>query len=319
MGFAGEAKKERGGDGFEDNDTGADTGMTSTGEGDEVAVPAIVTEWLPVGGPDLARFCVRRLDGRPFFDFEPGQYARLGWRAAGDDGPRPAYLSIASEPGEPRRLEFYVTRFGDAPPAEEGRPSLVEMLFAERVGAELTCAGPSGRFCLHRTSLPRVTLVASGTGLAPFVSMLRQSYSAHRASHDDGRRFVLLHGVRYGADLGFRAELETMAADPGFALRYVPTVSRPDPDGRWPEGGVGWGRVNDLLRTLLGEAPLGPVEPRLPDAVEARRLTEGLSPDQAAVYLCGNHDMIADSLAALAAAGFETEGEGAQVITEDHW
>ena len=62
----------------------------------------------------------------------------------------------------------------------------------------------------------------------------------------------------------------------------------------------------------------GRVEPWLPDEPLAA-LQERLTPEGAALYLCGNPEMIADAKPVLAEQGFETEGRESQVITEDYW
>src|SRR3990172_1103576 len=64
--------------------------------------------------------------------------------------------------------------------------------------------------------------VATGCGLAPFMSMLR-TLDDDRAP----RRVVVVHGVSYADELGYRSELERWAEDPDWSLRYVPTISRP--------------------------------------------------------------------------------------------
>src|SRR3990172_3859727 len=64
--------------------------------------------------------------------------------------------------------------------------------------------------------------VATGCGLAPFMSMLR-TLDDDRAP----RRVAVVHGVSYADELGYRSELERWAEDPDWSLRYVPTISRP--------------------------------------------------------------------------------------------
>lgn len=65
-----------------------------------------------------------------------------------------------------------------------------------------------------------VVLVGTGTGLAPYMSMIRDHHRCNR-----GRRFVVVHGARYVQELGYRSELE--ALDRGCStLVYLPTVSR---------------------------------------------------------------------------------------------
>lgn len=63
-------------------------------------------------------------------------------------------------------------------------------------------------------------LVASGTGLAPFIS-----YVLHLKSIESKRKLVLLHGARYAQELGYRDLLKIASENPNFV--YMPIVSRP--------------------------------------------------------------------------------------------
>ena len=83
-----------------------------------------------------------------------------------------------------------------------------------------------------------VLLVATGTGLAPYMSMLRTMLV-----NDTSRPYVVLHGARYSWDLGYRGELESLARlRPN--LTYIPTITRPDED---PHFRGHTGRVQTLL------------------------------------------------------------------------
>ena len=108
-----------------------------------------------------------------------------------------------------------------------------------------------------------------------------------------------------------------MAPDKGFGLSYIPTVSRPDTDPAFTDL-VSRGRANDLVRLYFGEEMSGRVEPKFAGEL-LEDLQNRLTSANAAVYLCGNPDMIADAKPILAANGYETEGREAQVITEDYW
>lgn len=278
--------------------------------------PAVVSGWRDVGGPELARVELRHPDERPFFEYEPGQHVRIvPADGAEDDGAR--YFSLASSPHRPERLELYVTRSGEQPPDGSSPDSVTAELFACREGARVMVGAPAGRFCLHRTGEPHVWLVASGTGVAPFISMLRHARHRHHSEGPVERRFTLLHGVRYPSELGYREELEELAAREELGFVYVPTVSRAG--DRRDADAVGRGRANDQLRALLGRPDPDRPVPVLPGRLDADFLEGRLDPGRTCVYLCGNSGMIADCLDALAAAGFRTEGDEAQVITEDYW
>lgn len=90
-----------------------------------------------------------------------------------------------------------------------------------RAGDSLTLHGPLGELRL-RLSHRKVLMVAGGSGLAPFLSMLRRLERRRQA-----REIDLVFGARRPADLYLLEELERLvAALPG--LTFVPTLSEPD-------------------------------------------------------------------------------------------
>ena len=120
-----------------------------------------------------------------------------------------------------------------------------------------------------------VALVATGTGVAPYMSMLRTELEC-----GDSRRFAVLHGARHSWDLGYAAELHTMRRlCPNFT--YLPTVSRPDEEGF----AVGW-------RDGSRADPLGGGRARA-------RLVFRTTPEDTHVFLCGNPEIIDDMIALL--------------------
>jgi ferredoxin--NADP+ reductase len=139
---------------------------------------------------------------------------------------------------------------------------------------------PLGGFTLEGLPGTRdLVLVATGTGIAPYVSM-RRAY----AGRGRWRRMAILHGVRSVADLCYRQELERAAlADPDFV--YLPLVSR-EPDG------AGWNGLRGRVQQLL-------------DPQELRRLTGiVLAPESCHVLLCGNPAMVDETRALLERRGF---------------
>lgn len=173
----------------------------------------------------------------------PGQYVTIGLPAGEHPVERP--YSVASSA---RRLDAGYELYVRLVPAG----ALTPALFAARPGERLSLRDPKGRFTLapddHRTHL----FVATGCGLAPFMSMLR-------TLEDDGapRAVVLLHGVSYVAELGYRAELARWAADPRGSLTYLPTISRPReaPNAGW-SGRTG--RVEAVLGSVIRDLGLAP-------------------------------------------------------------
>jgi len=244
-----------------------------------------------------------RPDGE-LFDFKPGQFGVLGMlgsaprveESAPEEVPsepdkliRRAY-SIASASIERRYLEFYLTLITSG--------ALTPRLFAVGHGGRLFL-GPkaSGIFTLDRVASEKsVVLIATGTGLAPYVSMLRTMLV-----NDSRRRFVVLHGARYSWDLGYRGELESLARlRPNFT--YIPSITRPDQDPHF----IGYtGRIQALLDQGVLERESG----------------VALDPAQTEVFLCGNPEMVRIATTMLVGKGFATKGGSGPVTihVEEYW
>lgn len=119
-------------------------------------------------------------------DFKPGQFATLGLEVDGEPVKR-AY-SIASAPGAP--LEFYVVQVDDG--------KLSPRLFALEPGDQVWVRDRiAGLFTLDRVEDGGVLwLVGTGTGLAPYISMLREGSLWERWD-----RVVVVHGARHARQL----------------------------------------------------------------------------------------------------------------------
>lgn len=162
--------------------------------------------------------------------FVPGQFLSLTQRIGEDEFTR-AY-SIASPPGD-RRFALCANLVPD------GRFS--PFLFGLEPGSEIDFKGPYGAFILRRPVSDSI-FVATGTGIAPFRSMLH----ARLAEHTD-REFTLIFGVRHEHGLLYHDEWVAMARRfPNF--RYVPTLSRPT--HTWTGA---TGRVHSHALEALGE------------------------------------------------------------------
>ena len=232
-----------------------------------------LSRWEEVA-PGLAIVGVQALEAP--FPFEPGQYATLGLMGEAKLVQRP--MSISSPADDLSEYEFFIRR------VEGG--GLTPMLWERSVGDPINIKGPKGRFLLQDDGRTCV-FVASGTGLAPFVSMI-ETLRARGQSRD----VVLLHGVSYDYDLAWREHLTELAGGAGFPLRYVGTVSR-------PQGCPDWTGCT------------GRVEAILADQLDAH----GLNPDNATLYLCGNPEMISAAEEIATAGGFPPE----QVRKELYW
>ena len=238
------------------------------------------------------------------FEFKPGQFGVLGLLGS---APRVAEAVPEEKPGEPdkmirraysiasaslerRYVEFYLTLITSG--------QLTPRLFALKHGSRVFL-GPkaSGIFTIDRVAPEKaVVLIATGTGLAPYVSMLRTLLV-----NDDQRRFVVLHGARYSWDLGYRGELESLARlRPNFT--YIPSITRPDQD---PHFHGHAGRIQTLMEQGVLEKESGIV----------------LDPARAEVFLCGNPDMVKIATDLLQTKGFAAKG-GASPVTihvEEYW
>jgi len=217
--------------------------------------------------------------------FEPGQFLNIGLRLGGELVFR-AY-SLASPPGEP--LEFYVTE------VEGG--TLTPGLCALAPGDTLLVEPhPQGFFTLRYVPDAReLWLLATGTGLGPFLSMLR--------SEEIWRRFprlVVAHGVREAAHLGYRNELAELSAQHQGRLTWVPVVSR-EP--------AATGVLHGRLTTTLADGSL-----------EARAGVS-LDPERSHVMLCGNPAMIQEVTALLEARGLRKhrQRKPGHISVEKYW
>jgi ferredoxin-NADP reductase len=151
--------------------------------------------------------------GAPRFGFVPGQW--LSVKAITPDGEEMtrAY-SIASPPSDDRHVAFCLNR------VHEGFMSNHLCGLAE--GSEITFQGPFGNFILH-PPLRDTVFIATGTGIAPFRSMLHWLLADPERHH--GRELWLLFGARRERDLYYRDEFERLAAGHSN-FHFVPTLSR---------------------------------------------------------------------------------------------
>jgi ferredoxin-NADP reductase len=227
----------------------------------------------------LAYFWVR-FDGE-HTPFEPGQYMTIGVVVDGKVVQRP--YSVASPPVEAGTsgYEFYVRL------VEGG--TFTPLLWRMPIGQKMRMIGPKGKFMLQPDDERMHIFISSGTGNAPFVSMMKQMLS-------DGapRPAVFLNGVSYAHEIGYRDLLETWERDGGYPVTYVPTVSRPNAseNSLW-EGRTG--RVESILEPVLDEL--------------------GLTPANSVAYICGNPDMITTAEEKLLGRGFAED----QVHKELYW
>jgi ferredoxin/flavodoxin---NADP+ reductase len=225
---------------------------------------------------------------RPWF--VAGQYCVLGLNnhEAPALGAVRRAMSIVSAPEVDGPLEFYV-RYVARPTSPN---PLTHLLWKLKVGDRMYLrTSAAGQFTIDHTvgtqeSRLRV-MVAAGTGVAPFISMIRSELWRNPAV--DLSNWVLLHGASYPNELGYREELLARSASNG--LKYCCTVSRAGEMREW-RGNAG--RVESFFesqRLLDLEHQLG-----LPAG--------GLTPDNAVVFICGLTGTIREVLVRLIDRGF---------------
>ena len=222
--------------------------------------------------PTVAHLSFLRDDGQPL-DYIPGQFIQVHFPAA-DGAPLRRSYSLATRhdhalgPGE--AVEIAVSHLpGGAATA------LFEAL---EIGGQVQASGPYGRFCLvPGDSNRRYLLIATGTGVTPYRSMLPD---LERLIAERGVEVVLMLGARTPAELLYGEEFRAFA-DQHPRFRFVPCFSRelPGPDHPHAHPDVRQGYVQQHM----GE----------------------FAPDPASdiAYLCGNPDMVDASITVLKEAG----------------
>jgi ferredoxin--NADP+ reductase len=220
-----------------------------------------------------------RVEGAPA-RFEAGQFVRIALDVDGERVARP--FSFVNPPQDPT-LEFY----GIVVPEGPLSPRLARL----RPGDALYVASnPAGFLVLSEVpEAQTLWLLATGTGIAPFLSMLRTETPWKRY-----RNIVLVHAVRHAKELVYQEMIREMKG-----LKYVTFVSR--------------------------EAHAGSLGGRIPQAIGDGRLEAAagfeLGAATSQVMLCGNPDMLKDAQAVMAAKGMRKHRRRApgQITVESFW
>mgnify|MGYP001940277441 FL=1 len=266
-----------------------------------------VTRWAPT----LLSFKVTRPDG---FKFTAGQFVRLGihgkdlqYFAQNHD----AKLITSETQGQPIDLDGYVFRpYSVASSPYDEFIEFFSVVIPEgeftskvnhiQVGDSLLLnTTPFGYLTLARYQLPLpndLWLLATGTGLAPFLSILKtidvwQQY----------QRIILVYSARTSQELAYQAEIgsiKSIYGDDGAAFVFLPIVTR--------------------------EADYTGEKARVPNLILSGKLTElvgqKLDKDRSHVMLCGNPQMVEDTKEALKSIGLtmNRRGEG-NIAVENYW
>ncbi|MDZ4785217.1 MAG: ferredoxin--NADP reductase [bacterium] len=241
----------------------------------------------------LAIFCVKPDEG--LAGFIPGQYATLGLFGT---APRPEHFpvektsptpdkivkrpySIASSAHNKEYIEFYIAIL----PEGELTSRLELVKENDRV---FMAPKMKGTFTLeHVPEKTNLIMISTGTGIAPYLSMLRTP-----GILDNYNRISLIQGVRYQTDLAYKDELKTISNK--YGLTYETIVSRPESNWNGQKG-----YVQDLIKKEVVKA----------------------DPSQDHVLLCGNPAMIKDVSDLLETLGFKEHSKKSpgNIHIEKYW
>jgi ferredoxin--NADP+ reductase len=136
-------------------------------------------------------------------------------------------------------------------------------------------------------------MLSTGTGIGPFISMLRTEKPWERF-----KRINLVHGVRVAEDLVYQSQIEQWQQEYPGQLGYQPVITR--------------------------ENIPGALSARIPELISSGQLSDALETSldtSAQVMLCGNPDMIKESRTALAELGLakNTRRKPGNVTSENYW
>ena len=200
------------------------------------------------------------------FDFKPGQFVTLDLPIHEKKNKRWRSYSIASSPDESNIIELVIVKL-------EGGAGTAYLFDEVQEGSELLLRGPQGVFVLPETLDKDLFFICTGTGVAPYRSMLHH-IKRYNIPH---KNIYLIFGCRFTADCLYGQELKALELDiPNFY--YLPTFSREPSENNL----VRTGYVHSVYEELLA--------------------TE--KPD-ARFYLCGWKQMIDEAKQRILALGYD--------------
>jgi ferredoxin--NADP+ reductase len=247
--------------------------------------------WLKHWTPALFSLRITRGD---IFHFVPGQFARLGLRRADGEFVWRAY-SVCSAP-DTGYLEFYLVTVPGGKFTDEvanydiGAPILLERHPQGFLTADRLCRGAGGK---------ELWMLATGTGLGPFLSMLRDAQTWREFDH-----LILVHSVRHAGEFAYAGEISAWQnvapfADAKAQLHYVRTATREHAHGCLH------GRIAALIENgTLAEAA-----------------GVAFDPGRSRFMLCGNPEMVEQTRKLLKARGYRNDRrlEPGHIVVENYW
>ena len=224
---------------------------------------AIVTK-IVQETPTTKRFFFALTSGH-VFDFIPGQFVTFDLPIHEQKNKRWRSYSIASAPSNNNEFELVIVLL-------EGGLGTTYLFNEINVGSNITLRGPVGVFTLPETLDKDLYLICTGTGIAPFRSMVHY-IQQHKIAH---KNIHLIFGCRQLTDQLYGSELKALESlENNFY--YHPVFSREDtvPDG------ASKGYVHGVYEQLLADK----------------------NPSQ--FYLCGWKNMIDEAKQRIMAAGYD--------------
>ena len=217
--------------------------------------------------------------------YEAGQFIKLALPSGGEMLAR-AYSFL--NPPNQRPYEFYYVSNPEGP--------LTQRLSQLGAGDAVFLSGaPAGFLVLSEVPEAQILwLLATGTGIAPFLSILGTETPWRRY-----RQVVLVHAVRFASELSYRELIGRYQSEHPGQLRVVSIVS-----GECVEGALG------------GRIPQAILDGKLEAAADIR-----LSPAESQVMICGNPAMVTDAVHALASHGLKKHRRRSpgQITVENYW
>ena len=183
--------------------------------------------------PDTRRFWIQ-VPELNAFDFIPGQFVTLDLPIHEKSNKKWRSYSIASRPDGTNIIELLIV----LNPQGLGTNYLFNEVFE---GIELTLRGPQGVFVLQQPIEKDIFLICTGTGIAPFRSMLQHIFH-QQIPH---KKIYLIYGCRKKDNLMYFNEMTSLQKEM-IDFIYIPILSREE----W-EGNTGY--VHDVYESLLKE------------------------------------------------------------------
>jgi glycine betaine catabolism B len=217
--------------------------------------------------PNTRRFWIQ-IPEVASYDFEPGQFVTIDLPIHEKPNKRWRSYSIASWPDGTNVIELLIVLL------EGGKGT--SYLFQEgKVGLELILRGPQGVFTLPKPIDKDLYFICTGTGIAPFRSMIHY-IQEHKIPHKD---IYLIFGTRKRDDLLYMDEMKRLEMEiEGF--HYIPTLSR----DQW-EGCCGY--VHSVYENLVNE----------------KRTDHSVK--EAGFYLCGWKNMVDEAKLRIQNLGYD--------------